>query len=243
MPVYSFLALPIIAIVIIGAVVLYRRKMIKTLIASLSLIVLSVVSLAVFNGVFSGGSDYISPTPTQSPTSEPELVTNNTADNYFNTLNSGKYRLKSELIANGQTTNIEIFVNDGKVAANYEVSGIKARDIAPNDGYVYTILDANKRYTRLPTSDNDVSNFSRLTAEMTFSNSGSGEFQGQILDYVEYKDNKNTSLTLFIDNNKLSGIRYINVNNNEIQEFINIELDQNIPAGVFDLPVGYTLVQ
>jgi len=171
-------------------------------------------------------------TPTQSNVSSNVQP----SDQFFNILDSGKFRFKVDIVG-GNT--IEIFADGNRVAAHYNAFGLNVREIAPNDGFLYTILDSDRIYTKDPLNTGDISNFSSLTNGMSFSSSGITTFQGTSATYYVYRNNQNTSLWFYLDEDKLIGISYHG--DSEIQYFINIELDKNIPHGVFNLPVGYTL--
>ena len=162
----------------------------------------------------------------------------NGAAKYFNIFNGGKYHLKAKMVGNGKATDMEMYLNDKNMATIIEMEGLKMKNIT-KDSKMYMVNDAAKTVmiTKIPQSSSE--NVSIKTEGMTLTDSGTAEFNGKMLPYKEYSNinQEGFKTQYFLDGDKLAGIR--NIIPEMTMDIIVIELDENVPDSVFDIPSNY----
>jgi hypothetical protein len=99
------------------------------------------------------------------------------------------------------------------------------------------IDDASKSYTVTPGASGGNSN-PVVVDGMKPTGSGTAEFNGKSLPYQEYTDPSGDKAQYFTDGDKLAGVRSATAGVNV--DIVILELDQNVPDNVFDMPSGYT---
>jgi len=115
-------------------------------------------------------------------------------------------------------------------------SGIKIRSIQRNN-MVYNVMDAERTVIVSP---NTGSSWEKpKSGAMIATGSGTAQFNGKNLPYEEYriKGSSDLKLQLFVDGNKLAGIRNI-MGKTKLDQII-LVLDQNVPNSMFEIPAGY----
>jgi len=164
------------------------------------------------------------------------------ADPFFNTFNSGTYHMKAKTTVEGMEVISDSYVKDGMVATVGEMAGISTRTII-RDNKVYAIMDSLKMVYVAPLESGDQSGKPPVqTAGMVKTSSGTARFNGKNMHYEEYSDEKGNKVQIFLDGNELAGTRTI-INGNIFSEMVVLALDQNIPANIFNIPRGYTLIE
>ena len=67
--------------------------------------------------------------------------------------------------------------------------------------------------------------------------SGKSEFDGKLLPYEEYTNEDGFKTQYFLSGDSLAGVR--SVGSDFVSEMVILELDQNIPDEIFEIPAGY----
>ena len=161
----------------------------------------------------------------------------NATAKYFKIFNSGNYHLKAKMVGDGQATTMEIFMKDkNDMATIVDVQGAKMKTIL-KDNKMYIVNDATKTImiTKIPQSVKD--NGGIKTDGMALAGSGTAEFNGKTLPYEEYSNKEGIKTQYFLDGAKLVGIR--NITEGMVMDMIILEMDENVPGNVFDIPSGY----
>ena len=161
---------------------------------------------------------------------------------FFKMFESGTYHVKYKVSMEGVEATVEMFMKDGMSAMISETMGTTSKMIT-RDGKVYTLMDEMKQYMvvefdpNAASSSNSSSNAFK-TAGIKYTGSGTAEFNGKNLSYEEYTGAEGFKVQYFIDGKDFAGTRsYIG---DLVNDMIVLALDQNVPAGVFDLPDDYT---
>jgi len=166
------------------------------------------------------------------------------AEAFFNIYSSGNYHMKSKTTVEGMEVISETWVKDGMIATAMEMNGQSTRTVM-RDGKSFVIMDSEKMVMSIANTQTGVDPGHTLlrTQDMfTYSNkSGTARFNGKNLHYEEYSYGKN-AVQYFLDGSKLAGVRIIN-DGAATAEMVILELNQNVPANVFDIPRGYTLIE
>ena len=161
----------------------------------------------------------------------------NGAEKYFKIFSSENYHLKAKMVGGGENSIMEMFMKDkNNMVTIVEVAGNKMKSIL-KDNKMYMVDDATKTVmiTKLPPSVKEKSGIK--TDGMTLTGSGTAEFNGKTLPYKEYSSKEGNKTQYFLDGTKLAGIRTIT--QGTVMDMIIIELDENVPNNVFDIPAGY----
>ncbi|MCL1851191.1 MAG: hypothetical protein FWF70_07325 [Bacteroidetes bacterium] len=161
----------------------------------------------------------------------------NGAAKYFKIFSSENYHLKAKMVGDKQISIMEMFMKDkNNMATIVEMEGHKMKTILKG-GKMHIVDDVSKTVmiTKVPQSSND--NNSIKTDGMTLTDSGTAEFNGKTLPYKEYSDKDGNRVQYFLDGTKLAGIR--NIARGNVMDIIVLELDENVPNNVFDIPSNY----
>ena len=191
-----------------------------------------------------GGAGNDSPSVTADPagdavnTAESSDPAVGAAAGFFDMFSGGNYHMKAVMTIEGIETTMETYAKDDMVAMIMDVEGISSRTLVRDD-MVYIISDESKTYMTIPVASDGpaVQGEDLVTAGMKPTGSGRDEFNGRTLPYEEYSDEDGNTTQFFMDGATLAGTR--SIIGGIVMEFVIISLDNNIPAGVFDLPAGY----
>jgi hypothetical protein len=166
-----------------------------------------------------------------------KLSDDNGAAKYFNIFNSEHYHLKAKMVGAGQVSIMEMFMIDkNNMVTIVEVEGNKMKTILKGSK-MYMVDDATKMVmiTKIPQVSKDNSGIK--TDGMTLTSSGTAEFNGKTLPYKEYSNKEGYKTQYFLDGAKLVGIR--NISQGTVMDLIVLELNENVPNNVFDIPSNY----
>jgi len=156
---------------------------------------------------------------------------------YFDMFNTNKYHMKATQVSSSATYDMETWVDGNKIATITNTNGESYHMIVENNT-AYIIDDSAKTITTMGVNNNDLTGSDTVNVDgMSYVDSGTAEFAGKNLPYDEYSDGKYAKMQFFMDGNKLTGIRNI-VSNGNIDIEIS-QIDQNIPASVFEIPSNY----
>ena len=161
----------------------------------------------------------------------------NGAAKYFKIFSSENYHFKAKMVGGGQTSTMEMFVKSkNEMVTIVEMEGNKIKTIL-KDSKMHMVNDAAKTVmiTKIPQSSKD--NSGVKTDGMTRTGSGTAEFNGKTLPYEEYSNKDGYKVQYFLDGDTFAGIR--NIGQGTVMDMIVIELDENVPSTVFDIPSGY----
>ncbi|MCL1864949.1 MAG: DUF4412 domain-containing protein [Spirochaetes bacterium] len=160
------------------------------------------------------------------------------AGSFFKMFSSGTYHMKAKMAGGGMGIEMESFVKGGDSATIMKVIGQNTRMVS-KDKKMYMINDSAKTVTVIPVQTGS-SEDPIKTDGMKLTGSGTAKFNGKDLPYEEYSDGKGNKVQYFLDGSKLAGIR--NIINSKTVDIVILVLDQDVPAGVFDIPSGYKQV-
>ena len=154
---------------------------------------------------------------------------------FIKLLESGTYFMKASVTSEGTTAIVETYAKDGKMAVVSSVEGMSTRSVI-KDRKTYMIMDSLKMVMVMPfTGTNEISKV--VVDKMKLTGSGIAKFNGKDLPYDEYSNPDGIKIQYFIDGNKLAGIRSIAKEGSA--DLVIIELNQNVPNSIFDIPTGY----
>ena len=162
------------------------------------------------------------------------------ADKFFNTFSTGTYHMKAKVIDSNAEATMEMFVKKDLTAMNIQAQGQKMRMVM-RDNKMHMIDDEQKMVMIMPMSMQAVGNAASAkvdTEVMRYVGSGKANFHGKNLPYDEYSIDGGGKSQLFVDGSKLAGVR--NISNGTVIDVVVLELDQNVPDSVFQIPAGYT---
>jgi hypothetical protein len=154
---------------------------------------------------------------------------------YFDVLSSGNYHLKSKMTAEGMDVAMEMYMKDGNWSMLSKV-GEYTNKMILKDNKVHIIDDLSR--TILITKATPANQDMKIdTKGMTLTGTGNAEFDGKNLPYEEYTNETGNKTHFFLNGDKLVGIRTF-VDEKPI-DLIILEMDENIPGDVFDIPDDY----
>ena len=160
------------------------------------------------------------------------------ADPFFNMFGSGTYHMKAKMINDSTEIIIEQYLKNGMMASLMETEDSVMRTIM-RDGKMHMVNDDEKTVIVMPVMQQMGSTNSTAvdTAGMIYIGSGKAEFNGKTLPYDEYSMDGEGKTQFFVDGNKMAGIRTIA--NEQEMDMVILELDQNVPDSVFEIPMDY----
>ena len=158
-------------------------------------------------------------------------------DAFFKMFSSGNYHMKAQMLGGEvDESTIETYVKDDRMASVISAAG-EATRIIIRDNKTYIIIDSARMVIVAPLDNS--SETGRIETEgMRFTGSGTAIFAGKSLPYEEYSSPDGIEAQYFLDGNRLAGIRNI-VDREGTIDIVILELDQNVPNNVFDIPSGY----
>ena len=218
-----------------------------------TILMVMILATALFTGCTknSGGTD--APRTTQAPeiTQPPEgpkipqapngelgPLTRDILAIYNGGYESGSYHVKFA----GEESSNEIYVKGGNIALLFEADDELREHHILKDGYLYTVLDGQKRVTKTALDKANISYPSPPDfAAMSYIGSGKAEFMGEELDYDEYyQHNLKHRELFFVKDGTLAGIRYdVGGFTNDVDYLV---FEKEVPDSVFDIPADYTVV-
>ena len=139
-------------------------------------------------------------------------------------------------IEGGKEMVMEYFFKGNMWTTLTGASGMNIRSIQ-RDKKVYNVIDEKRTVMVAPVTGSSWEE--PKSGAMIATRSGTAQFNGKNLPYDEYsiKGVSDFKLQLFIDGNKLAGIR--NFTGKTTLDQIILVLDQNVPNSVFEIPAGY----
>ena len=187
------------------------------------------------------------PTPTPAPSTPaaaPSGILGGRTGAFFNIFDSKNYHMKTRTNVQGMEMIQETFIKGDMMATLSETMGMSTRMVR-RDGMVYVIYDAMRTIMVMPITDSSGSPTEEplQTAGMIVTGSGTARFDGRNLFYEEYSlstGSGDIKSQFFLDGNNLAGIRVITgIRTIETVDMVVLDLDQNVPNSVFELPAGY----
>jgi hypothetical protein len=166
---------------------------------------------------------------------------------FFNTFEGKNYHMKTKTIVPGSGMEVigETFIKGDMMASVSEVMGMTTRSVT-RDGMMYVIMDATKTVMvmPIPVSSGNPSEEPVRTTGLIFTGSGTARFDGRNLPYEEYSlsiEEGSAKSQWFLDGNNLAGFRTIVSadGRTETIDMVILELNQNVPNSVFEIPDGY----
>jgi len=152
-----------------------------------------------------------------------------------------KYSLSTDAGGSETAMDGEMAMNGDSTAMRMGVGGGSMR-VVIKDNQTYTIFDDQKTYMASPATQDNSSINTEITdtSGIEFTGSGSEEYHGRMLPYEEYKTDA-ASVRYYMDGDNLAGIRTIPAEGMSVDMEI-VEMSQNIPDGLFDIPSDYTAI-
>ena len=159
----------------------------------------------------------------------------------FDTMNSGTYHIKMDLLSGDESGNIELYAKNGMTATLVSSEGVDIR-LVIRDGQSFIILDDYQIVIIGDADPDDVgTGYFGETDNLTYIGEGSGEFVGKTYKYDEYRDNDGDQFFYYVDSGALKGIR--TVISGEAQNFAILAFDKNIPDSIFEVPDDYEIME
>jgi len=171
------------------------------------------------------------------------------AEPYFKIFSSGTYHMKAKgnVEGIGEEVVFDQYVKGGMTATVTDMGGESVRSVI-RDNKSYGIMDAQRMVVVTSINSADPSQGAIQTKGFSRSGSGTARFNGRNLPYEEYSWEKGSKYygngdkyLFFLDGNKLAGVRGI-VGKYTV-EMVVLSLDKNVPANIFDIPSGYTVIE
>ena len=167
-------------------------------------------------------------------------VSGRITDTFVNIFSSGSYHMKAKMITDGVEATMESYVKRDIMAVIMETHGVTMRTVM-RDNKVHIIDNAEKTVMTMPASMGAPGSTPAVdTNKMNYLGSGTANFHGKNLPYDEYSVDNGGKTQLFVDGNKLAGIR--NISGGNVADIVILVLDQNVPDSVFEIPAGYTQI-
>ena len=154
---------------------------------------------------------------------------------YFDVLSSGNYHLKAKMTTEGMDVAMEMYMKDGNWSMLSKVGEYTNRVIL-KDNKMH-IIDDPSRTILITKATPSTQEMQIDTKGMTLTGTGEAEFDGKNLPYEEYTNETGNKTHFFLNGDKLAGIRTF-VDEKPVDMII-LEMDQNIPGNVFDIPDDY----
>jgi len=163
------------------------------------------------------------------------------ADAFYNMFDSGTYHMKVKIVGADMEMVMEYYFKGDMIATSIEGAGENGRMIS-KDGKNYIINDEEKMVMEMSAANHpDLDESAGVDTDvMEYSSSGKDDFQGKNLPYDEYSLKDGGTTQFFVDGNKLAGIR--NLVDGEVIDMVILELNQNVPDKVFEIPADYTTI-
>ena len=166
---------------------------------------------------------------------------NSKAESYFNMFSSGSdLHIKAKMLglSGDEEASTEMYYKSDMSATVIKTSAESMR-VVFNSGKLYLIDDAAKSYIVSETTEVPSASDNLILDSMSYLSSGSDEFNGKTLYYEEYTDayEYKGSTQWFFDGDILAGMRDINTSGTF--DTVYLEIDQNIPDSVFEIPSSY----
>lgn len=168
------------------------------------------------------------------------------ADEFMDMLNGDTFYIKASAEAEGMTMKLTV-AGDGSngknnMYMNMDVAGFKMVVLANEDGS-YLIDEASKTYYASDeTAKDDMTNGTLATKSYKKTNSGEGTVNGVKYSYCEYDfvDDDDTTGTyrVYYNGGKVAAVEVIK--DDETAVMIIEEYSAAVPAGIFEIPAGYT---
>ena len=163
---------------------------------------------------------------------------------YLDMFKDGKYYMKARMGVGlgGETQDViqEIAIDGDNFASKSIVAGQDV-SLVLKDGKMYTISHNEKTIMIMPFDSSLLDDSGKFPGEgYTFVDSGTAELFGTPQKYEEYSVAGAGNVRFFFDGNQLIG--YESSNEDVTVQMEIIELSSTIPAGMFDIPTGYEVM-
>ena len=151
---------------------------------------------------------------------------------------SGTFQMKTTMQSVDESSELEMFAKDGKIAMTMTAGTDKMR-IVQKDNRSYMISERDRQILVTPVEQDAVQGFVD-TEEIKFTGSGSAFFDGKNQTYEEYFSDGDRML-FFVDGFRLTGIRTISVEVGIVDMIVH-NFEGFVPDSAFDIPTtGYSV--
>jgi hypothetical protein len=159
---------------------------------------------------------------------------------YIVIMETGEYHMVFKSSLMGKETISDGYYKDGMSAVTMEQTGIGEVTVITKGDKVYYIMHDMGVYTvTTPSEYGDSTGSEVYDRGQQFIGSGRAEFDGKERVYEEYNVDSTSSLRYFFDGTDFVGVAIMTAGV-PFMEMVILSFDSYVPAGVFDVPAGYT---